>query len=173
MARAAQVNYLKLVPASTDKKRVSSRKASIAQPTLFPMSEPGQMIFINFAELSAEDFISLLENVRPTCVIDVRPIPRFDIGRFNRKMAFQVFQQNQIKYFDIAGLKGIYSKRDAHLNPALLIDFIETTLEDGRQSINGPLVFLFDEIERISLAAEVFPRALKRPSKKAWKIYIH
>ena len=40
-------------------------------------------------------FVSLLENARPSFVIDIRIVPRFDVGRLNRERAFGLFEMTE------------------------------------------------------------------------------
>ena len=65
------------------------------QATLFPEVRPGVVIFVCFPNVEEREFVSLLENARPSFVIDIRIVPRFDVGRLNRERAFGLFEMTE------------------------------------------------------------------------------
>jgi len=174
MANLTNVSYLKLVPNHSMESKLGEEESDSGteQCTLFPMADSSQMIFLNTGDLGGEEFLHILKSVSPRFLIDLRIAPRFDYGKINRKQAFKVFAELQMKYFDVAGLMGISSKRDAQMNPGLLVDFLNTKLMVTARLINGPIVFLFDEKESMSLAADIFPKHLKTPEQtKCWNVF--
>lgn len=74
------------------------------QATLFPEARPGVVIFVCFPDVEEREFVSLLENARPSFVIDLRIVPRFDVGRLNRDRAFDLFDAMRTRYIDLTGV---------------------------------------------------------------------
>ncbi len=170
-----EVPYLKLVPEARSQAEISKRchDQALEQRTLFPMADSTHMVFLNTADLSGDDFIAFLKDVSPSILIDLRTAPRFDYGKINRKQAFKIFSEQGIKYIDVAGVMGISSKRDAHLNPGLLVDFLNAKITEPLRVLRGSVAFLFDEMESIASAADVFPKYLNNPDKKKlWEVFI-
>src|ERR1700727_3228316 len=62
------------------------------QSSLFPESRPGVVVFVCFPDVEEGEFVDLLESAKPSFVIDLRIVPRFDIGRLNRDRAFDMFE---------------------------------------------------------------------------------
>ena len=61
------------------------------QRGLFPRYRPGVFVFVCFPDVQEKEFVELMENARPSYVIDLRIVPRFDVGRLNRDRAFALF----------------------------------------------------------------------------------
>ncbi|ULA62772.1 MAG: hypothetical protein LZF86_50152 [Nitrospira sp.] len=167
--------YLKLVPVARSQAEISKlcHNQALEQRTLFPMADSAHMVFLNTADLSGDDFITFLKDVSPSILIDLRTAPRFDYGKVNRRQAFKIFSEQEIKYIDVAGVMEISSKRDANLNPGLLVDFLNAKLTEPLRVLRGPVAFLFDEVESIMSAADVFPKYLNNhDKKKVWELFI-
>lgn len=146
-------------------------RTDLIQADLFPMAKPGLLIFSDASELSADRFLTLLNEARPTFVLDVRPTPRFDMGRLNRRQVFEIFRENHIHYVDVAGLVGVSSSRDANLNPAFLIGTINASLQcRGTSTVEGPILILCDNEEFLHSAMEVFPKLLLKNEKQQWDV---
>jgi hypothetical protein len=73
------------------------------QASLFPESRPGIVVFVSFPDVEECEFVDLLENAKPRFVIDLRVVPRFDIGRLNRERAFDIFDAAGTRYIDLTG----------------------------------------------------------------------
>src|SRR5258708_6682572 len=71
------------------------------QATLFPEFRPGIVVFVCFPDVEELEFTHLLERARPGFVIDLRVVPRFDVGRMNRDRAFDLFDAAGTKYRDM------------------------------------------------------------------------
>jgi len=127
------------------------------------------------ATISAEEFTSVLEKIRPKWVFDLRPLPRFDVEWLSRRAVFNMFEKCSISYHDVAGLIGADSHEDARLNPGIvsnnLLDLV------GRSADNtapyGPLVILLDSEEYLSASARVLPKVLKPYPKGGWTVCIY
>lgn len=172
---ARKFSHLKLVKPELEKidTELSCSGADLVQADLFPMAKPWLLIFTDASDLSADYFVALLDEAQPTYVLDVRPTPRFDIGRLNRRRVFEIFRKNHIHYVDVAGLVGVSSRWDANLNPSFLVDTINASLQHrGASSVEGPIVVLCDNKEFLNSAMEVFPRLLLKNEKQQWDVYL-
>jgi hypothetical protein len=74
------------------------------QSVLFPETRPGIVIFVCFPDVEEREFIDLMESARPSFVIDLRIVPRFDVGRLNRDRAFDLFDAMKTRYVDLTGV---------------------------------------------------------------------
>ncbi|MDP3868021.1 hypothetical protein [Phenylobacterium sp.] len=111
------------------------------QPTLFPDFNPRLAVAIDLDTLPKEDFVEIIERIRPRAIIDLRVIPRFDYAGFNRRVAFDFFAHVGSSYFDFTGDVGVKDDRDAKLNPAFVTDYVQTKVCRSKTAC-GPLVFL-------------------------------
>lgn len=103
------------------------------QATLFPMQREHSLIFVCIPGVSDEDFLSLLETTKPAFVVDLRSVPRFDIGHLNRQVVFGYFQREQCTYLD-PGENGRQEER--------LRGWLQPTAERLKNASRGPLMFL-------------------------------
>jgi hypothetical protein len=168
--------YLKLVPAIQDEFEQScdrSFKESGFQAVLFPKMDSSLLYFINIDKLNADDFVRLLEEAKPAWLIDTRLVPRFDLPKFNRKRAFDIFNNYSIKYYDLAGLAQLRSAQESISRLNALADCIQSIIKSNEtNSVDGPFAFLFDDQEILSSAIDLFPNALRTNKKLTWQIMV-
>jgi len=74
------------------------------QATLFPEARNGMVVFVCFPDVEESEFVKLMENAKPSFVIDLRIVPRFDVGRLNRDRAFDLFEAAGTRYIDLTGI---------------------------------------------------------------------
>ncbi len=60
------------------------------QGTLFPEIRNGMLIFVSFPGVTDEDFKMVIEHAMPGIILELRPVPRFDIGKMNRRLVFHI-----------------------------------------------------------------------------------
>lgn len=77
----------------------ASAKSSV-QIGLFPFGSRHTIIFVLIPGITEPEFLSLMQLAQPTFAVDLRPAPRFDIGRLTRQEVFQHFDQLRCKYLD-------------------------------------------------------------------------
>jgi len=167
--------HLKLVTSDAETPEPESARfqPDQVQVDLFPMAKPGLLILSDASDLSADKFLVLLNEARPTFILDVRPTPHFEMARLNRRQVFEIFNQNHITYVDIAGLAGISSRLDANLNPTFLIDTINTSLKYCETPvIEGPILILCNSKDFLFSAVDVFPKLLLGSEKHPWDVYV-
>ncbi len=164
--------HLRLVKPEVERARLETAvlPTQEIQTDLFPLAKPWLMIFTDVSEISADSFVMLINEARPTFILDVRTAPRFDIGRLNRSRVFEIFEQNHIQYIDVAGLAGVTSRWDANLNPSFLVETINTKLYQGSEAVDGPIVILCDDKDCLSSAMAVFPKQIGSGERNKWDI---
>ncbi|WP_341919613.1 toll/interleukin-1 receptor domain-containing protein [Hydrocarboniphaga effusa] len=140
------VPYLRAVSRPPPRKDVGSSQlqADAWQRTLFVSSNSNLIAFLEFDRLLEAEFLSLVLGAKAKFIIDLRLVPRFDLGSLNRKIVFSLFSQTGGEYRDLSGVLGVRDRRDANLNPAILRDHIEATFKASKRPIEGPILFLVD-----------------------------
>ncbi len=111
------------------------------QRMLFPLPRHGLLIFMHFPDVTEEEFRETLQSARPSFVLELRLSPRFDIGRLNRRLAFQVFQSQNATYSDLTS--SLMGKLDFGAVLSHLKEFLERT----KPSFDRPIVFLMNRSE--------------------------
>src|SRR5262249_51276333 len=111
------------------------------QTVLFPEPRSGIVVFVCFPAVQEQDFVDLILNAQPRFVIDLRVVTRFDVGRLNRRRAFELFEGVAAQYVDLTGtlLNGA-SRED------VMHDFTEL-ISSKRFSLYRPVVFLLSRPE--------------------------
>jgi hypothetical protein len=99
------------------------------------------MIFIRFPDVTEQEFSETLKGAMPSYVIELRATPRFDIGRLNRHLAFQVFKYLNITYMDLT------STLMGNIDSEALIYKLREFLQDSKPKFDRPIIFLVNRIE--------------------------
>jgi hypothetical protein len=115
--------------------------------------------------MSDKGFEAILSRVQPSWVFDLRPVPYFDIGRLNRKRAFDLFSSLRASYRDVAGWLQITERNDASLNSGAVGRYLADAL--STRPCQAPVVVLVDDGEILDHALRVLPNQLKS-SFMAW-----
>jgi hypothetical protein len=115
------------------------------QNTLFANDNPSLLLFVNFEDVSENDFKTVLSGARPKFLFDIRRVPRFDLGSLNRKQAFAMFSKLRTRYVELTGRLNIAAGATGNLDPPLLASLILDSL--NQSDIQGPLAFLVDSQE--------------------------
>jgi TIR domain len=134
------------------------------QSTFFATANPCLLLFVNFQKISENDFVTALEGARPKILIDLRRVPRFDLGSLNRRRVFSIFASVGIQYIDLSGRLKSTGQFPEQLAPSKIADLVLELLGGG---IEGPLAFVveaqqFDE-PYITELIEVFPSKQDHP----------
>jgi hypothetical protein len=168
--------YLKLVPPAQNELEQSCDRSFQErgfQSVLFPTMDSSLLYFINIRRLNADDFVRLLQEAKPAWLIDTRLVPRFDLPKFNRQRAFDIFNNYSIKYYDLAGLAQLRSAQESTSKLNALADCIQSIIKSNEtSSVDGPLAFLFDDEEVLSSAIDLFPNVLRTNKKLTWQIMV-
>jgi hypothetical protein len=126
------------------------------QVALFTSPRSASAVFVSFSRLTEADFINALEYARPTLILELRVCPRFDLGRLNRRAAFQRFDAINSRYFDLCA------------EGSDLLFRLRAFLRRFGDQITGPVMFLLDNPAR-DLEDDI-AQALNETSSQAWDI---
>ncbi|MGD0669524.1 MAG: hypothetical protein ABSB23_18350 [Bryobacteraceae bacterium] len=129
------------------------------QEALFPSPNKALAVFVAVPEITENEFTVALESSRPTFVLELRACPRFDVGRLNRREAFQRFQNVNAQYVDVSSCAPSSGEIDVILT-------LRNVLAQLR--VPGPLMFLLDSSSG-DLADEI-TRTLVDVSAENWDI---
>jgi hypothetical protein len=126
-------------------KRAKILPEDFQEPTLqyllFPTHRQGVLIFMHFPDVTEEEFRDTLQYANPSFVLELRFSPRFDIGRLNRRLAFQTFQKHNTTYSDLTS--SLMGEVDLEEVLFRLKNFLETV----KPSFDRPIVFLTNRNE--------------------------
>jgi hypothetical protein len=164
-------SYLQLVdstPSSSAAELLSTRKGW--QRSLFAASNSSLLCFLDMSGSVESDFLSVILDGRPTYAVDLRLVPTFDIGSLTRKLAFDLFGQVGCKYLDASGLLGIADRRDAQLNPMLLVPRIASLI--GSQNIEGPLLILVEGAQSTDEYISTFTMQAQSLRPQGWDLLV-
>lgn len=115
------------------------------QSMLFSDASQHTLGFIKAADLSAERMVDLIAEAKPKYIFDVRPTPTFAKGELKRSQFFRLIESHGVQYYDVAGVLGVSSSRDARLNPVILIDTIQVSVLRSAKGLTGPIFFFLNE----------------------------
>jgi hypothetical protein len=161
--------YLQLVVPPPEPEKLAAPPRGGEQLSLFRAPGSSFIGIVNMTKISANQFVVLLENTRPMWLIDFRPMPRFDIGRLDRRGAFDLFRKYCIDYRDVTGLLGIHSRRDASFRSgAAAAEVAKIIAEGGSKTKRGPMLVLVDDDDLAQSSALILPRQLRPRPKGGW-----
>lgn len=66
-----------------------------------PLEPPGRLFVVNMTVTTKIGFVGFLKRERPRVLVDLRLVPSFSLDAFSRRAAFQLFEQCEVKYFDL------------------------------------------------------------------------
>lgn len=171
-------SYIRLVPSPPEPPRPEAirsmpavdREAGGAQlsfPNLFD-TRSSLLAFLDMSRASGEAFTTMLRELRPPWLLDLRPLPRFDYGRLNRRVAFRLFSENQVSYHDIACSLQIQERHDARLHAGILSQELSALLASWSPTLIGPIVILVDDPTVLLTAKKVLPGTLEPRPRGGW-----
>lgn len=125
MTRVVELDYIR--PANTYR---SLRKWSVAsrqpvQMTLFPATEPN-IIVTMVLNRDASPFKSIMTDILPQIMFDIRVSPRFDFNGMTRRDTFSFLQDMRIRYFDIVASSIASSGARTRIHPVDLGSYIRS-----------------------------------------------
>lgn len=157
-----------VVSNSTTVELAVSVQDSPFQQVLFPANTRSLLVYIDFDRLDETEFRTLLSSLRPLSVLDLRRVPRFDLGSLNRRSVFQLFKEVALNYHDYS--RPISRFLTNHHEDAFreLAAAIKQT-----DALAGPIFLLFESgPEMESLFFELAQR-LPSPDNLGWDLYFH
>lgn len=173
----SQRPYLRIVGGAIDsadsqpKQTVASPSTrDLRQPMLFSDASFHTLGFIMAGELDADKFASLIRDAKPRIIFDLRSVPRFARRTLSRKAVFSLFEDNGVKYFDVAGSLGLSGRRDGLLNPALLINALQVNVLRHTKGLSGPIFFFVNDDLFNDEYFSAVARELPNQDGRGWEI---
>ncbi len=170
----------KLRLVSTEQQRLSDSSSSDVAPSgqpgspkqlELPIPSAHDILVIDMETVRLRQFLDGLRYLRPRYVIDLRPVPFFNIEerRFDRRTAFAFFRELGTTYHDLATLclLDIKSALDARLNPARLCPQLPALV--GQSPLVGPIAVLLPSETLTQDYAAVMPTVLPPIPQGPWR----
>ena len=144
------------------------------QGTLFATPKSSLLGLALTAGVSDREFCEWLSATKPRWLFDLRPVPRFDIGRLNRKAVFDLFTKSGVRYRDVSGVLRMRQTHDASLASGEVAEYLSSILHETagkRTTIGvGPVLILLDDPQQFRIAAHIIPRHLHPVPKSGWHV---
>lgn len=139
------------------------------QHSLFPAGLPSLLVFLEMSRVQEKEFYSLISEIRPRVIIDVRAVSRFDIGQLNRPKALRLFKESNSYYFEAPKL---FRADDVELSNESYTSFHShmKNLID-KEKLVGPVIVLVHEFKSEGANLRFIPKLLPAPTKNGWDIY--
>jgi hypothetical protein len=134
------------------------------QQSLLPLRSHRCLIFVSLPDVDHRDFVSLLESAGPAVVVELRRIPRFDIGPLNRQSIFDLFRQQGDVYLDFGTGEFEGSSNEDHL-PLKVQKTLQHYVEQKR-----PFMFLTSTAQEPPSFSKSILKWLQK-SNEPWEIY--
>lgn len=131
------------------------------------MPDMAMLGLVDMSSVSDIAFRAIISQLRPSWVFDLRPVPYFNVGRLNRKRAFELFRSNNASYRDVASALRITEHNDASLNSGAVGGFMSATL--ATRPLHAPVVVLLDDPGMLAHAADALPKWLGALSGISWR----
>lgn len=148
------------------------REAFEKQPgerTLFATSDTNILIFLDFATVDEAEFLSLLISSKPMHVVDVRVVPRFDVGNLNRKLVFSIFKNAETVYHDLGAVIGAAQMRQAAGMPGQLAQIVLERVLKSPRPLVGPIVVIVDTRHSVPSFIDEFASAMDVANPSGWQ----
>jgi hypothetical protein len=133
------------------------------QQSLFPLRNPRSAFFVSLPDVDHNEFVQLLKNSGPAVIVELRKIPRFDIGPLNRRSIFDLFREQGDIYLDFG------TEQFEKSNPHDMALSIERGLQNHLTK-QRPILFLTSSSQNPpSLSKSILDWL--RKSSEPWEIY--
>ncbi|MBF0332278.1 MAG: hypothetical protein HQL40_01360 [Alphaproteobacteria bacterium] len=164
MRRRTVPPYLKLVASGGDALAAKPcEPVGKPQQLALPYPEPMAVMLADVQGMGRDRFKSLLDELAPRWVIDLRAVPTFQGLAGSRSYAFRMFDSINATYVDILGRLASHNPAGAG---AATGDWVPELRELMHAAPPGPYLFLFDDPGLMTEAAHVVPPVLKAAMRK-------
>lgn len=133
------------------------------QQSLFPLRNPRSVFFVSLPDVDHNEFVQLLQNSGPAVIVELRKIPRFDIGPLNRRSIFDLFREQGDIYLDFG------TDQFEQSNPHDMASGIQKALQNHLAK-QRPILFLTSSSQNSPSLAKSILDWLKK-SSEPWEIY--
>lgn len=137
--------------------------------TLFATSDPSILAFLDFASIDEAEFLSLLISSKPLHVVDVRLVPRFDVGNLNRKLVFSVFKNAGAAYHDLGATVGAAQLRALSEKPSDVARAVLERVLKNPRPLTGPIVVIVDTRQIVPSFVDEFAKAMDSTNPNGWQ----
>ena len=137
--------------------------------SLFPTVNPNILMFIDFTTVDEAELLTLTISSKPTNIIDLRVVPRFDIGTLNRKLVFSIFEKAGAKYHDLGALIGPAHMRQNAGAPEPLARAVLERVFKSDTAVQGPVAILLDAKCSAAAFTDAFAAILDKANPAGWQ----
>lgn len=137
--------------------------------SLFVTTDPNILVFVDFATVEEAEFLSLIISSKPTHIIDLRAVPRFDMGTLNRKLVFSIFEKAGAKYHDVGALIGPAHMRQNAGAPEPLARTVVERVFKSDTAVKGPVAILLDAKCSATAFTDKFAAILDQANPAGWQ----
>lgn len=159
-------------PVMTAQRRTGSGGTQLRLFSDVATSGPGLLGFFDMYRAWGDSFASLVEQIRPVWIFDLRPSPSFNLIRLDRRRAFRLFDQHDTAYYSLNVMLDLWERRDPRLASGELAEELnQTAAQQDWPAMKGPIVFLVDDPGVTSVGIDVFPRHLQPRPRGGWQVH--
>ncbi|MBA4307322.1 MAG: hypothetical protein C0429_11350 [Sphingopyxis sp.] len=147
-------------------------EAFVAKPgerSLFVSNDPNMLIFVDFTSVDEAELLSLLISSKPKHIIDLRLVPRFDIGNLNRKLVFSVFKNSGSSYHDLGALIGPAQMREVAGIADVLARLVQERIFSSERHPLGPIAVFIDSRNANAAFIDEFANAMDHANPLGWQ----
>lgn len=147
MKNRREIPYLRLLPPGLSSPACQRRDGMRTETQLsLPYFDTYTIVLANVENYTAWQFELALKAVKPRWVVDARVSPRFDSIAGTRSQAFRTFGNFGATYIDLFGQLGLYSYRDADVNPEFWGCKLFRMIQNSRDA-SGPFLILLEDTQ--------------------------
>lgn len=116
MTRVVELDYVTTTHTYPALRKWASRSRQPVQMTLFPATQPNIIMTIVLSR-DASPFKSIVSDILPQMMFDIRTSPRFDYNGMSRRDIFAFFSDMKVRYFDISASYNYNNSSKSRINP--------------------------------------------------------
>lgn len=140
-----------------------------SERSLFATANPNILMFVDFTAVDEAEFLSLIISSKPTHIIDLRVVPRFDIGALNRKLVFSIFEKAGARYYDLGALIGPAHMRQNAGAPEPLARAGLDRVFKSDTAVKGPVAILVDGKSSAAAFTDAFAAIMDQANPSGWE----
>jgi hypothetical protein len=105
------------------------------------------LFLVNMAGITGDDFRLLVTEFGLRWIIDLRPVPSFNIGHLHRRAALMLFARYKIDYRDLPGTQGTPWWSGTAGLPDRVVSEVAKVFDGEREG--GPVAILLDDSRQV------------------------
>lgn len=139
------------------------------QRPLFREPRPSLVTVIDASHVKADEFVAALQDLKPRCVFDVRPVPAFEQWGTSRAAIFRQMQQTGSRYYDLAPILNIASSREARFASGALAQEIGSRYLKPT-NVSGPIFIVVANQDIAQTICRTIPHYLRPAPREGWDV---